>query len=80
MKAQEQMERTAFSSVARDSRLYRLTRIVESLAASVVAHNEQIARLIRLADERSAEIVGSPTPVAQTDKLWQAYLKRLPPQ
>jgi hypothetical protein len=66
MKSQEQLD--------------RLTGIVESLAASVVAHDDQIANLISLADKHWAAIVELRRSIAETDKLWQAYLKRLPPQ
>jgi hypothetical protein len=73
MKTQEQLD--------------RLTGVVESLAASVVAHDGQIGNLIALADKHWAEIVELrrsiselQRSIAQTDKLWQAYLKRLPPQ
>jgi hypothetical protein len=73
MKSQEQLD--------------RLTGIVESLPTSVVAHDDQIGNLISLADKHWAEIVELrrsiselQRSIAQTDKLWQAYLKRLPPQ
>jgi hypothetical protein len=60
--------------------LDRLTGIVESLAASVVAHDDQIGNLITLADKHWAEIVELRRSIAETDRLWQAYLKRLPTQ
>ncbi len=77
-----------------EDRLDRLERVVESLAASVVSHDDQIGshddqigNLITLADKHWAEIVELrrsiselQRSIAQTDKLWQAYLKRLPPQ
>ena len=66
MKSQEQLD--------------RLTGIVESLPVSVVAHDGQIASLISLADKHWAVIVELRRSIAETDKLWQAYLKRLPPQ
>ena len=67
--------------------LDQLTSIVKSLAASVVhhddvieVHNQQIGNLISLADKHWAEIVELRRSMAETDRLWQAYLKRLPPQ
>ncbi len=71
--------------------LDRLTGIVESLAASVVHHDDQIGDLIKVAEkhqkemaeyrrahqEEMAELRRS---IAETERLWQAYLKRLPPQ
>jgi hypothetical protein len=63
-----------------DERLDRLTRIVETLAGAVAAHDSvleahdrQIGDLITLADKTAAAI-------AATQREWQAYLKRLPPQ
>jgi hypothetical protein len=63
-----------------EEHLDRLTGIVESLAATVVAHDDQIGNLITLADKHWAEIVELRRSIAETDRLWQAYLKRLPTQ
>jgi hypothetical protein len=63
-----------------EEQLDRLTGIVESLAATVVAHDDQIGNLITLADKHWAEIVELRRSIAETDRLWQAYLKRLPTQ
>ncbi len=63
-----------------DERLERLTGVVESLAASVVEHDDQIENLIKVAEKHHEEIVELRRSIAETDRLWQAYLKRLPPQ
>ena len=63
-----------------EEQLDRLTGIVDSLAATVVAHDDQIGNLITLADKHWAEIVELRRSIAETDRLWQAYLKRLPTQ
>ena len=63
-----------------DERLDRLTGIVESLAASVVEHDDQIESLIEVAEKHQEEIRELRRSMAETDRLWQAYLKRLPPQ
>jgi hypothetical protein len=63
-----------------DERLDRLTGIVESLAASVVEHDDQIESLIKVAEKHQEEIHELRRSMAETDRLWQAYLKRLPPQ
>jgi hypothetical protein len=62
-----------------DERLDRLTGIVESLPATVVEHDDQIGSLITLAEKHWAEIVELRRSIAETGKLWQDYLKRLPP-
>ena len=58
----------------------RLTGIVESLASSVVAHDDQIDGLIKVAEEHREELEQLRHSIAETDRLWQAYLKRLPTQ
>lgn len=63
-----------------EERLNRLTNIVESLAATVVEHDDQIASLIRVAQRHQEELAELRRSMAETDRLWQAYLKRLPPQ
>lgn len=70
-----------------DERMDRLTGIVESLAAAVVGHDNQIGGLIRVAEQHHQEILELNRAIAElrrsmaeTDRLWQAYLKRLPPQ
>lgn len=63
-----------------EERLDRLTGIVESLAASVVHHDDQIADLIRVAEKHQSEMDELRRSIAETERLWQAYLKRLPPQ
>jgi peptidoglycan hydrolase CwlO-like protein len=63
-----------------DERLDRLTGIVESLAASVVSHDDQIESLFKVAEKHQAEMAELRRSIAETDRLWQAYLKRLPPQ
>jgi phage shock protein A len=70
-----------------DERLDRLTAVVESLAASVVEHDDQIEGLIKVAEkqQKAAEEGRRETDklrqsIAETERLWQAYLKRLPPQ
>lgn len=70
-----------------DERMDRLTGIVESLAAAVVGHDNQIGGLIRVAEQDHQEILELNRAIAElrrsmaeTDRLWQAYLKRLPPQ
>jgi peptidoglycan hydrolase CwlO-like protein len=63
-----------------DERLDRLTGVVESLAASVVEHDDQIENLIKVAEKHQEEIRELRRSMAETDRLWQAYLKRLPPQ
>lgn len=60
--------------------LDRLTGIVESLAASVVHHDDQIGDLIRVAEKHQKEMEELRHSIAETERLWQAYLKRLPPQ
>ena len=63
-----------------DERLDRLTGIVESLAASVVEHDDQIEGLITVAEKHHQEMAELRRSIAETDRLWQAFLKRLPPQ
>ena len=70
-----------------DERLDRLTGIVESLAASVVEHDDQIENLIKVAEKHQVEMAGLQREMAdlrrsqaETLKLWEAYLRRLPPQ
>ena len=67
--------------------LDRLTGVVESLAATAVAHDNQIDSLIQVAQKHQEDlaelrrsIVELRLSMAETDRLWQAYLKRLPPQ
>lgn len=60
--------------------LDRLTGIVEALAASVVAHDDQIGNLILIAEKHKDEMADLRRSMAETDRLFQAYLKRLPPQ
>jgi hypothetical protein len=67
--------------------LNRLTGIVDALASSVVAHDDQIDKLIQLADKHNAafekhekEMADIRRSHAETERLFQAYLKRLPPQ
>jgi hypothetical protein len=66
MKTQEQLD--------------RLTGIVEGLASSVVHHDDQIDRLIKVAEQHQEAIAELRRLNAETERLWQAYLKRLPPQ
>ena len=63
-----------------EERLDRLTGIVESLAASAVAHDDPIENLIKVAEKHREELGELRRSMAETDRLWQAYLKRLPPQ
>jgi hypothetical protein len=63
-----------------DERLDRLTGIVESLAASVVEHDDQIEVLIKVADKHQQEMAELRRSIANTERLLEAYLKRLPPQ
>jgi hypothetical protein len=70
-----------------EERLDRLAGIVESLAASTVergdqveTHDEQIGELILVAQKHQEETVELRRSIAETARLWQAYLKRLPPQ
>ena len=63
-----------------DERLDRLTGIVESLAATVVEHDDQIENLIKVAQEHQRELDKLQRSIAETGRLWEAYLKRLPPQ
>jgi hypothetical protein len=63
-----------------DERLDRLTGIVESLAASVVEHDDQIENLIKVAEKHEAEMADLRRSHAEALKLWEAYLRRLPPQ
>jgi hypothetical protein len=70
-----------------DERLERLTGIVESLAASVVSHDDQIEALAKLAEKHDAGLVELRKGLAElrmeqseTQRLLQAYLRRLPPQ
>jgi hypothetical protein len=66
--------------VTTDERLERLTGIVESLAASVVEHDDQIESLIKVAQKHEAEMADIRRSHAETLKLLEAYLRRLPPQ
>jgi hypothetical protein len=73
--------------VTTDERLDRLTGIVESLAASVVEHDDQIENLIKVAQKHEAEMAEFRRSMAEFRrshaealKLWEAYLRRLPPQ
>jgi hypothetical protein len=63
-----------------DERLDRLTVIVESLAKSVVEHTDQIGGLIEVAEKHQEEIEKLQRSQAETNRLFEAYLKRLPPQ
>jgi uncharacterized tellurite resistance protein B-like protein len=77
-----------------EERLNRLTGIVESLAASVVAHDDlieshdrQIDGLIKVAEKQQQEMIEFRKEMAElrresaeTRRIFQAYLKRLPPQ
>ena len=63
-----------------DERLDRLTGIVESLAASVVEHDDQIEMLIKVSEKHQKEMEEFRHANTETQRLWQAYLKRLPPQ
>ncbi len=63
-----------------DERLDRLTGIVESLAASVVEHDDQIELLIKVAQEHQGKMEELRRSHAETERLLQAYLKRMPPQ
>ena len=70
-----------------EERLDRLTGIMESLAASVVvpddqiaSHDRQIEGLIKVAQRHQEEMAELRRESAETQRLLQAYLKRLPPQ
>jgi hypothetical protein len=70
-----------------EERLDRLTGIVETLAATVVEHDDQIGGLIKLAEkhqqqmlEDRKEMAELRRSMAETHRLWEAYLRRLPPQ
>jgi hypothetical protein len=63
-----------------DGRLDRLTGIVESLAESVVEHTDQIGGLIEVAEKHQEEIEKLRRSQAEVNRLFEAYLKRLPPQ
>lgn len=63
-----------------DERLERLTAIVESLAVSATEHSNHIEGLIERAEKHQEEIEKLRRSQAETDRLFQAYLKRLPPQ
>lgn len=63
-----------------EERLDRLTGIVESLAASVVEHDDQIGPLLKISEKQQKEMEEFRRANAETQRLWQAYLKRLPPQ
>jgi hypothetical protein len=67
--------------------LDRLTGIVNALASSAVHHDNQIGDLIKVAQkhqdqmaEFSKKMLELREEQAETQRLWQAYLKRLPPQ
>jgi hypothetical protein len=47
---------------------------------AVTAHNEQIGLLIQIADRHKEELAELRRSMAETDRLFQAYLKRLLPQ
>lgn len=57
------------------------------MAISVVAHDHQIDALIRAAEKHEAaraetdkQIKALAEQIANSERLWQAYLRRLPPQ
>jgi hypothetical protein len=54
--------------------------VVESLAASVVEHDDQIENLIKVAEKHQEEMAELRRSQARTERLLEAYLKRLPPQ
>lgn len=65
----------------------RLTGIVESLAATVVSHDDQIDGLIKVAQKHQEEMGEFRKQMdelrrqhAENSRLWEAYLRRLPPQ
>ncbi len=75
-----------------EERLDRLTGIVESLAAvghdnQIDSHDKQIDGLIQVAEKHQQEMIEFRKEMAElrresaeTQRLWQAYLKRLPSQ
>lgn len=63
-----------------DERLDRLTVIVESLAETNEQHSDQIRGLIEVAEKHQEEIENLRRLQAENNRLFQAYLKRLPPQ
>jgi hypothetical protein len=60
--------------------LDRLTGIVDALASSVVHHDDQIGNLIKVAQKHQEEMAELRRESAETQRLLQAYLRRLPPQ
>jgi hypothetical protein len=74
------MGRGNLETMTIDERLDRLTGVVESLAASVVAHDDQIENLIKVAQKHQEEMAELRRSRAKSDRLLEAYLKRLPPQ
>ena len=67
--------------------LDRLTGIVDALASSVVHHDNQIGDLIQVARKHQDEMAEINKKMlelreehARTQRLLEAYLKRLPPQ
>jgi hypothetical protein len=60
--------------------LDRLTGIVDALASSVVHHDNQIENLINIAEKHESELAELRRLHAENERLWQAYLRRLPPQ
>ena len=67
------VESLAASVIARDNQLDRVVGVVEKLAAVADKHSEQIAK-------NGEQIATLQKEMASASRLFEAYLKRLPPQ
>ncbi len=74
------IERLIGVAVQHDQGIAKLDERIGRFFDAVTAHNEQIGLLIQIADRHKEELAELRRSMAETDRLFQAYLKRLPPQ
>jgi hypothetical protein len=94
MDTQEQLDRLtgivaslAASVVEHDDQIESLITVaqkhqqrMEAQDQKMESHDVRIANLIKIAEKHEQEMAELRRSQAETDRLWQAYLKRLPPQ
>jgi DNA repair ATPase RecN len=72
---------------AHDARMTQQDERIDKFFEAVAAHNDQIGLLIQIAEKHQEEMAEFRSSMAElrrstaeTDRIFQAYLKRLPPQ
>jgi phage shock protein A len=87
MDTQEQLDRLtgiveslAASVVAHDNQIESLVEVAKSHNDRISSHDERIGNLLKAAEKSQGEMAELRRSMAETDRLFQAYLKRLPPQ